>query len=104
MESSIIVRDDPDRHRFEIVLDGTTAGYAVYHQRGGRYFFVHTEIADEDEGQGLGSALARGALDKVRARSATVIPLCPFIAGWIDKHPEYDDLVDHELLATLSTD
>jgi predicted GNAT family acetyltransferase len=96
-----IIRDDPDRHRYEIVVDGALAGFAVYHVRSGRYFFVHTEIGDAYEGRGLGSALARGALDDVRTKGATIVPLCPFIAGWIDKHEDYADLVDEELVASL---
>mgnify|MGYP005815553087 CR=1 FL=1 len=102
--SSTIVRDDPDRHRYEILVDGRVAGFAAYHVRGGRYFFVHTEIADEFEGQGLGSQLARAALDDVRTKSALVVPLCPFIAAWIDKHPDDAYLVDRELLATITGD
>jgi predicted GNAT family acetyltransferase len=96
-----IIRDDPDRHRYEIVVDDVLAGFAVYHVRSGRYFFVHTEIDDAYEGRGLGSALARGALDDVRAKGATIVALCPFIAGWIDKHPDYADLVDEELTTSL---
>jgi len=95
------VRDDPDQHRYEIVVDGEVAGFAVYHLRGGRAIFVHTEIDPAFEGQGLGSQLARGALDDVRARGLSVVPLCPFIAGWIDKHDDYQDLVDVEALRYL---
>jgi predicted GNAT family acetyltransferase len=54
--------------------------------------FVHTEVEDKFEGHGVGGALARGALDDVRARGFKVTPLCPFIAGWMKKHPEYEDL------------
>ena len=95
------VRDNPDQHRYEIVVDGEVAGIAVYHQRGGRAIFVHTEIDPAYEGQGLGGQLARGALDDVRNRGLAVVPLCPFIAGWIDKHEDYRDLVDQEALRYL---
>ena len=56
--------------------------------------FTHTEVEDRFEGQGVGSALARFALDDVRAAGTRkVLPLCPFIKGWIEKHPDYADLV-----------
>lgn len=103
-DSEITVTDNPDQHRYEITVDGTIAGFAVYHVRGGRHFFVHTEIDDAFGGRGLGSILARGALDNVRASGGKVIPLCPFVAGWIDKHPDYADLVDAELYATLTAE
>ena len=61
------IHDDPANHRFVAETDDAVAGYTVYHQRGGRYFFVHTEVSNAFEGQGLGSALARFALDDVRA-------------------------------------
>jgi hypothetical protein len=62
---------------------------------------VHTEIDPSFEGQGIGSALVRGALDVERAAGTAIVPLCPFVRGYIDKHPEYADLVDAGLLATI---
>ena len=59
----------------------------------GRITFVHTEVDDAYAGQGLGGKLARAALDDVRARGLAVRPDCPFIKGWIAKHPDYADLV-----------
>jgi predicted GNAT family acetyltransferase len=101
MSDEITVRDDPDNHRYIVEVDGERAGFTVYHRRGGRVMFVHTEVDPAFEGRGIGSALARGALDDVRAQGAKIVPLCPFIAGWVDKHPDYADLVDHELLARI---
>lgn len=81
--------------RYEAHVDGTLAGFADYVLDGDRIVFTHTEVDDAFEGQGVGSALARTALDDVRARGThRVVPQCPFIAGWIDKHPDYADLVD----------
>jgi predicted GNAT family acetyltransferase len=95
------VTDNPDRDRFEITVDGELAGFVQYLRRGHRLIFFHTEIEPAFEGRGLGSALAKGALDAARAADEPVVPLCPFIGGWIDRHPEYADVVDHEALAAL---
>ena len=87
------VTDVPDRARFEIDVDGTPAGFAAYRLTRGKITFTHTEIDDGFAGQGVGGQLARGALDAARARGLRVVPRCPFIRGWIEKHPEYSDLV-----------
>jgi predicted GNAT family acetyltransferase len=95
------VRDNPQLLRFEIHDDGKLAGFAQYVRRPGRIFFVHTEIDPAFEGRGLGSRLAAGALDATRATGDRVVPLCPFIAQYIERHREYADLVDDELMASL---
>jgi predicted GNAT family acetyltransferase len=86
------VRDDPERSRYEAVVGGTVAGHAAYRMRGDHVVFTHTEIDPEFEGQGVGSALARGALDDVRGKGLGVIAMCPFIGAFIRRHPEYADL------------
>ena len=96
-----VVTDVPDNHRFEITVDGQLAGSAVYHRRGGRIYLVHTEIDPAFEGQGLGSALARGVLDAERSLGEPVVPLCPFMRTYIDRHPVDADLVDQEMLARI---
>jgi uncharacterized protein len=96
-----VVTDVPDEHRYEIRLGGDLAGFAVYHRRGGRAYFVHTEIDPAFEGKGLGSALAQGALDAERALGEPVVPLCPFIRSYIDRHPDYAPLIDQEMLARI---
>ena len=95
------VRDNTERRRFEVVVDGEVAGFARYQRRGGRIIFVHTEIDAAHEGQGLASALARAALDAAREAGEPVIPLCPFIAAYIRRHEEYADLVDRDLMERL---
>lgn len=87
--------------RYEARIAGELAGFAEYRRRDGRTVFTHTEVDDRFEGQGVGGALAKGALDDVRARGERAVPVCPFIAAWIERHPDYDDLVDHELYAKL---
>lgn len=87
------VRDNPAEGRFEIVVDGDVAGFTQYVRRDGRAVFTHTEVGDAYEGQGLASTLVRGALDEVRAWNEPVVARCPYVAGWIDKHAEYQDLL-----------
>ena len=89
----IDVRDNTAASRFEALLDGGLAGFAEYHDRGGRRVFTHTEVDPAFEGRGIGGALARGALDATRAAGLGVVPLCPFIKAWIERHPDYADLV-----------
>ena len=96
-EHDVVVTDDPDQHRYVATVDGTQAGFAVYHVRQGRHLFVHTEVDDAYKGEGVGSALVRGALDDVREKGGTVVALCPFVSGWIAKHDDYRSLVDEEL-------
>ncbi len=88
---SHIERND-DRNRYELSVDGKLA-VSKYNRLTKAVMFTHTEVPEALEGQGVGSALARGALDDVRVQGLTVIPLCPFIAAFIRRHPEYLDLV-----------
>jgi len=93
--ADVQVTDNPGESRFEARVGGELAGFAAYETAEGLIAFTHTEVFVAFEGQGVGSALARGALDEVRAEgSRKVLPRCPFIRGWIDKHPDYQDLVD----------
>lgn len=93
------VTDVPERHRYEIRVGEKTAGFAEYalrsdpHGDGETIAFIHTVVDDEFAGQGLAGRLARAALDDARARELAVLPFCPFIRGWIAKHPDYVDLV-----------
>lgn len=89
----IEVADVPARYRFEARVDGEVAGIAQYLRRPGRVIFTHTEVLPAFEGRGVGSVLAKGALDAVRAAGARVEPRCPFIAAYIRRHKEYADLV-----------
>jgi predicted GNAT family acetyltransferase len=90
----ISVQDNPKRSRYEVLVDGDLAGYSAYRDVAGRRVFTHTTIDPDYEGHGVGSALARAALDDVRTRGLPIIARCPFIAGYIDRHPDYADLVE----------
>ncbi|HET6625519.1 MAG TPA: GNAT family N-acetyltransferase [Nocardioidaceae bacterium] len=93
-QPNVTVQDNPDRSRYEALVEsGVVAGYAAYEKTGGLLVFTHTEVDDAFEGQGVGSALARGALEDARTTGLPVRPLCPFIKEYIDRHPEFEDLV-----------
>ena len=87
------VRDAPEAERYEIRDGERVIGVAAYHRRGDTFVFTHTEIDPAEGRSGLGGRLVRAALDDVRARGGTVQPLCPFVRGWIERHPDYADLV-----------
>ena len=86
------VHDNPAKHRYELDVDGVTA-FSVYKRAPGVITFIHTEVPDALAGKGVGSKLARGALDDVRAKGEKVIAECPFIAAFIGKHAAYQDLL-----------
>ena len=86
------VRDDPQRHRFELDVDGQTA-FATYVRGGAVVTFLHAEVPEALGGRGVGSALVKGALALARARGEKVVPRCPFVASYIARHPEEQDLL-----------
>ena len=88
-----VVTDHPENGRFEIAVDGELAGFAYYQPVGENLDFTHTEIDDRFEGQGLGSTLIRAALDTARERGLGVLPHCPFVKSFIERHHEYLELV-----------
>jgi len=87
------VTNNPEEHRYEVRADGDLAGYTVYRERPGLIVFVHTEIDQRFEGQGLASQLIRAALEDAKGRELQVLPFCPFVNGYIDRHREYVELV-----------
>ena len=87
------VTDNPDKARFEIIVDGELAGFVLYHLRGSEIAFTHTETDDRFRGHGLGGHLVQASLDSARERHLAVLPYCPFVNSWIAAHPEYADLV-----------
>ena len=89
----VTVVDQPSGTRYEGFVGDTLAGFVEYQDVDGERAVRHTEVFDAFEGKGVGSALARGVLDDLRAKGMKVRPFCPFTAGWIRRHPEYLDLV-----------
>jgi predicted GNAT family acetyltransferase len=95
----LTVTDNPIARRFELRAGDEVVGWVDYLPAGASLIFAHTEIAPGHEQQGLGSVLVRQALDELRDRGTTVIPTCPFTAGFIRRHPDYADVVDPSLRA-----
>jgi len=90
----LVVRDNPDRHRFEIDLGDGSFAIAEYTLSAGNIIFPHTEVPDAHEGKGIGTTLIRFALDAARERGLKVIPVCPFFAAYMKKHAEVQDLLE----------
>jgi predicted GNAT family acetyltransferase len=92
VEEAVVV-DVPEQSRYELRLGGHLIGLAAYRRRDGRIAFTHTEVDEACSGRGFGSRLAAGALQDARRQGLDVVPLCPFIAYYVEKNPEYADLV-----------
>lgn len=88
------VSDNPQQGRYEARSDdGTLAGFADYQRTDGTLTLPHTVVQPEFEGQGVGSQLARHAFEAARRDGLRVKPVCSFMAGWAERHPEVQDLV-----------
>ena len=88
------VRRVDHRHRYEILVDGTTAGLTAYRDRDGQRVFFHTEVDGAFAGQGLASILVQQALTDVRASGLRIVPVCPYVAKFLKKHEEFADITD----------
>ena len=93
MAGEPVVADAPAQNRYEVTVDGELAGFVRYRRKPGSIDLVHTEIDPVHEGEGLGGVLVRAVLDAARAEGLAVLPFCPFARSWIERHPEYVDLV-----------
>jgi predicted GNAT family acetyltransferase len=90
----MMVTNAPDQHRYEAYAGDVLAGFAQYTVEGGTVVLTHTEVDPRFEGEGVGSTLIRDALDDIRRQGLEVVPQCPFVAAYIEKHPdEYGELV-----------
>ncbi|WP_243057840.1 GNAT family N-acetyltransferase [Nocardioides sp. SR21] len=93
--TDVVTSHNPEKHRYEAHIDGELAGFAQYLPSVGLITFNHTVVDDKFEGRGVASTLVRFALDDARADgSRRVLVTCPFIVRWIEKHPEYQDLLE----------
>jgi predicted GNAT family acetyltransferase len=86
------VADNPDAHRYEARLDGRVIAFTEYRRAADRIVFLHTQTDPKLEGRGVASRLVRAALDDVRARGLGVTAKCPYVAAWLRRHPDYEDL------------
>ena len=86
------VRHVPETHRFEMLAEGHTAEL-TYRLRGSTITFIHTGVPSEIEGRGIGSQLARAALEYARENSFRVVSTCWFVTGYIERHKEYQPLL-----------
>jgi predicted GNAT family acetyltransferase len=86
------IRNNTKLHRFELDVDGRTA-VSYYKLAPGVITFTHTEVPQELSGRGIGSKLARGTLEMARAQGLKVVAKCPFVAAYIGRHPEFNDLL-----------
>ncbi len=95
-EEEIRVVDNREGERYELWVGGDRAGLATYHRYGSRVAILHTEVEEAFEGRGLGGRLAGEVLADIRGEGGTVTAICPFIADYLVRHPEEQDVVDPE--------
>ena len=89
----MVVQDNPARGRYEALVDGELAGSISYLTREGVLVLVHTEVEEGFEGQGIGGRLVAATLDDIRARGLRMRPFCRFVKAYLERHPEYADLI-----------
>lgn len=89
---NVVVNNNPVEQRFEVEADGQLAMIA-YTQRGNTIVFTHTEVPEALRGQGIAEKMAHAALEHARTHQLHVMPICSFVAGYIQRHPEYQSLV-----------
>ncbi|HZY17889.1 MAG TPA: GNAT family N-acetyltransferase [Ramlibacter sp.] len=92
-QSTATVRDNEQRSRFEVEVDGRVAGFIDYRDQDGVLALVHTEVDPAYEGQGLAGQLAQHALEAARRSGRKVVPSCSYVAAYIRRHGEHADLV-----------
>ena len=92
--SDVSVTNSAGRRRYEALVEQTrVAGFVEYQETSELVVLTHTEVDPSFEGRGIGSALARAALDDIRERRLKALVICPFIIGWLRNHPEYQGLL-----------
>jgi hypothetical protein len=91
-EETITVEQATDPDRFEILVDGAPAGFSQFADSGTDRIFFHTSMDPAFGGRGLGGKVVSAALDSTREAGLNVVALCPFVKGYVEKHPSYADL------------
>lgn len=94
-EPELTIVNNRAAKRYEALVDGQPAGYSTYEEEPGRVTFVHTVVRPQFEGRGVGSRLAKFAIDDVQARGLRITPICPFVRAYLRRHHEYDSIVDY---------
>lgn len=87
------VVDAAEQNRYEARDGDEVVGFAEYRKTPSLIVFTHTIVEPAHEGEGVGGTLVRGALDDVRRQGLAVVPQCSFVRSWIERHPDYADLV-----------
>jgi predicted GNAT family acetyltransferase len=94
--SDVVVKDNGTAHQYEAHIGDELAGLTTYRREDGKIVFLHAEVYPKWEGRGVGSELARGALDDAVSQQLTITPQCPFIADYISRNPSYLQHVDDD--------
>lgn len=94
------IRNNKEAHQYEAEVDGDLA-FISYEETANGIILIHTEVPEALEGHGIAAKLAQTALDDARVRGLAVIPLCPYVASYIRRHPDYADLVPAEYQAHI---
>lgn len=92
-KDTVEVQRNEAAHQYETIVDASPA-IIQYEEDGDRIILLHTAVPEALEGRGIGSTLARAALEDARERNLTVVPNCPFVRAYIQRHPEYESLLD----------
>lgn len=94
-EDELTIADNPKHNRYEAMLGRRPAAYSSYELEPGRIVFMHTVVRPQFEGRGVGSRLAKFAVDDARARGLRITPVCPFVRAYLKRHRENDSIVDY---------
>ena len=90
---TVSVADNPQAQRYELTAEDERIGFVTYRIQTGVIALLHAEVNPAHERQGWGSRLVAGALDDARERGLKVRAVCPFVAAYIERHPDYRDLL-----------
>ncbi len=100
-EIPAVPRHDPGNNRYVAEVGGEVVAFSEYHLRGGNIYFFYIFGDNVEEGAGVASALVRFELEDVEARGGSVVPLCPFVAKWIERNPDYNRVVNQRIMERI---